>query len=177
MSEQAKAPLTDEQRRGVVVHMFKKTHEDMAVAIKLLMANPTPTGFMVQTEAAGEITVRMTRAMGALEKLIEMNTPKSDTPGASGEAAYATSTSSVAIGGVRPMPTGLAKDGAILGGTWATTPAPPDDGKPVMTAAAQAEAQAKLVVGDTKAELTGHIANMTVGVIEQVTARQGTDAS
>jgi len=133
MSEENKTPLTDDQRRAIVSHMFKKTHEDMGLTIALLTKQPTLEGYVVSTETVGEITVRLTRAMGALEKLIQMNAPKTEE--------------------VKP-------DAGLVGGTWSVTPAPADDGKPVMTPAARAE------MSRTGHAIMDSIEQMSVGLVK-----------
>lgn len=56
------------------------------------------------------------------------------------------------------------KDDALVSPGWSTEPAPPDDGLPVMTEAAKAEAQAKAALVDT-------ISQMTVTAVNNITAK------
>lgn len=151
MSEQpTKPPLTPEQRTAIVTAMFRSTHNDLGAITKILTGNPLPTGgFLIDTEVAGEAVVRITRAMAALEKLIQINVQP-------GQAPTAT----------------IAKDGAIVTGGWSVQPAPPDDGLPVLTPAAQADKAAKEILAGGKGQLVDQIKEMTVGVITQVGGAQ-----
>lgn len=146
--DQKPAPISEAQRIAIVTRMFRSLHTDMGAITKLLTANPTDDGYLMKTEAVGEAVVRLTRGMGALEKLIALN---STTPQLSGAH--------------------VAKDGALVAGTWAVEPAPPDDGKPVLTPAAQAEAEQRLRnQQQNNANVVGSIEQMSIGVIQTATA-------
>lgn len=99
MSETQKQPqpLSLEQRQLIVNKMFEAVHADLGAILKLLTAKPTTDGFFLDTEAVGVASMRLTRGMGAMEKLLKMNGHKpAEKPKVAADGAL--------IGGFAPAP-------------------------------------------------------------------------
>ena len=166
MSDQPKAPFTNDQKRAIITKMFQATHADMGAVIRMLTSNPTPKGYLLATEAVGECTARLTRAMGALEKMIEMNSQA-----VMAEAPVPAATMPVTQGQTLFKPV-LVKDDALVG---TFVPAPPSTSPPgpVLTPAAQADFDIRQGRKNIEAAAEG-LSTMVIGSIKTSTDSSST---
>ena len=65
-----KVELTPEQGRAQLVKMFQMMHTNMGAISRLIMANPTPEGYLIPTEQAGQAVTMLTRSRGLIERIL-----------------------------------------------------------------------------------------------------------